>query len=79
MPTILRIHGFRFFFYMNEHLPIHIHVVKGGAEAKIVIEPTLFVESVRGFKAKELKQILEIVAEHQAFIINKWNDTFRKS
>lgn len=25
MPTILDIFGLRFFFYANEHLPIHIH------------------------------------------------------
>ena len=28
MPTVLYINGFRFFFYMNEHEPIHIHVEK---------------------------------------------------
>ena len=25
--------GFRFFFYSNEHRPIHVHVRKGGGEA----------------------------------------------
>ncbi|MGB0788697.1 MAG: DUF4160 domain-containing protein [Marinirhabdus sp.] len=26
MPTVLRLRGYRFFFYSNEHLPIHVHV-----------------------------------------------------
>ena len=37
MPVILRIDGFRFFFYSNEGNPLepaHIHVMKSGSEAK---------------------------------------------
>jgi len=26
MPTIVRISGYRFFFYVNDHDPPHIHV-----------------------------------------------------
>ena len=29
MPTLLRIFGLRFFFYLDEHLPIHLHVECG--------------------------------------------------
>ena len=29
MPTILEIFGLRFFFYANEHLPIHVHLQNG--------------------------------------------------
>ncbi len=35
MPTLLIKNGFKFFFYANEHLPRHIHVVKGDSYAKI--------------------------------------------
>jgi len=34
MPTLLRIFGLRFFFYLDEHLPIHVHVECGGKLAK---------------------------------------------
>ncbi|MBS9768740.1 MAG: DUF4160 domain-containing protein [Flavobacteriaceae bacterium] len=34
MPKLFEIFGFSFFFYSNEHLPIHIHIIKGDAEAK---------------------------------------------
>ena len=34
MPTILREKGYRFFFYSNEHLPIHIHIEKENKIAK---------------------------------------------
>ncbi|MEO6283636.1 MAG: DUF4160 domain-containing protein [Dyadobacter sp.] len=35
------INGFRFFFYLNEHEPIHVHVSKGDSEARIVLVPEL--------------------------------------
>ena len=28
MPTVLRTNGYRFFFYINDHGPPHIHVDK---------------------------------------------------
>lgn len=35
MPTIFEIFGLRFFFYSDDHTPIHVHVVKGDDDAKI--------------------------------------------
>ena len=34
MPTVFNLFGYRFWFYGNDHTPIHIHVQKGGAVAK---------------------------------------------
>jgi hypothetical protein len=33
MPKIFEKEGYRFFFYSNEHRPIHVHVRYGGGEA----------------------------------------------
>ena len=33
MPTLLTIFGLRFFFYLDEHEPIHVHVKHGEAES----------------------------------------------
>lgn len=35
MPTILVIFGLRFYFYADEHLPIHVHLENGDGLAKI--------------------------------------------
>ena len=75
MPTILRANGFRFFIYSNEHLPLHIHVERGGATAKFNLEPLELVKS-NGFKAQELKQIREIVDENLQLLREKWNEYF---
>ncbi len=39
MPTIFSSSGFRFFFYAEEHEPIHVHIEKAGARAKFNVVP----------------------------------------
>mgnify|MGYP003523147565 CR=1 FL=1 len=39
MPTLLIAFGIRFFFYLDEHEPIHVHVSYGGKRAKIELVP----------------------------------------
>jgi hypothetical protein len=38
MPTILEKDGYRFFFYSNDHRPIHVHVRYGSGEAVFNVE-----------------------------------------
>jgi hypothetical protein len=76
MPTVLYINGFRFFFYLNEHEPIHVHVSKGDSEARIVLVPELSVSYSRGFKKNELRSIIEIIIENYGYIIETWHSTF---
>lgn len=35
MPKIFEYFGFIFYFYSNEHEPIHVHVMHGGKESVI--------------------------------------------
>ena len=76
MPTIFNEKGFKFYFYMNEHLPIHVHVFKGNATAKIELVPEIKLIKNRGFKTQELKNIIELIIDHYDIIINKWYETF---
>ena len=58
MPTVHRERGFRFYFYSNENdEPPHIHVDKGGASAKVWLQP-LSLAWNRGYTAKELSRVL---------------------
>lgn len=57
MPTILRIQGFRFFFYSNEgNEPPHIHVEKAEASAKFWLESVELVYSYN-FSAKDTTKL----------------------
>ena len=60
MPVILRINGYRFFFYSNEGDPLepaHVHVSKAGSEAKIWLEPEAVLSRNDGFGARELREV----------------------
>ncbi|KAB2843534.1 MAG: DUF4160 domain-containing protein [Melioribacteraceae bacterium] len=76
MPTLLRKNGFKFFFYANEHLPKHIHVIKGENFAKINLENLEILKSY--FSNTELKDVVKILEEYQQFFIEKWDEYFRR-
>ena len=75
MPTILLIEGFRFFFYSNEHLPMHIHIEKAEKTPKVNIENIEVIKST-GFNSKDLKLISNLVLENQELLNRKWNEYF---
>ncbi|HEY5298802.1 MAG TPA: DUF4160 domain-containing protein [Verrucomicrobiae bacterium] len=74
MPTVLRIRGFKFFFFSQEgNKPAHIHVNKGGGSAKFWLRPVKL-EYNDGFKKQELRAIIEILERHEAELIQAWNE-----
>ena len=76
MPTVLYLHGFRFFFYLNEHEPIHVHVKRGDSEARIVLVPMIDISYCRGFKKNEIRDIIDIITDNYETIIKAWHATF---
>ncbi len=75
MPTILRAKGYRFFFYVNDHSPPHIHVEKEKATAKFDLESAELIKSKR-FNAGELNEIRKLVIENSKLFKIKWNENF---
>lgn len=79
MPVVLRIKGFRFFFYSEEGSePIHIHVNKADASGKVWIEPIVEADHMYGFTVREEKEVMQIVNQNVELIKNKWNEFFGK-
>lgn len=76
MPTVFIFLGFRFFFYSNDHEPIHIHVSKSGANAKFNIFPEVELIQNYGFKKSELKMIEAIIEDNKEIIIERWTVFF---
>ena len=60
MPTLLMIFGLRFFFYLNEHQPIHVHIERNGKKAKIELCPKIKLVYNHGLKEQEIKKAIEI-------------------
>lgn len=78
MPTVLRIDGYRFFFYSNENRePPHIHVESGDGLAKFWLEPVALAMSV-DYNASELRALQRLVEAHQTELVVKWNEFFSR-
>jgi len=76
MPTVLRVSGFRFFFYSLEGSePAHIHVEHGDNTAKFWLEPVSVAES-RGFRSHQLNRIRLMVIENRVRFLEAWNGHF---
>ena len=76
MPTIVRVRGYRFFFFSNEGSePAHIHIEKAESYAKFWLEPIALARSI-GYNAKELHQLRELVEEHKNLFLERWHEYF---
>lgn len=75
-PTLLVENGFKFFFYANEHLPRHIHVVKGDDYATIDLASLTVRESC--MKRSDLKTAMTLVAAHREQFGRKWDEFFKR-
>ena len=56
MPTVFKIDGFRFFFFSDEHTPVHIHVEKGDGYMRVELQ-TLKITQKQNFKKSDEKKI----------------------
>ena len=72
MPTIFELFGLRFFFYADEHSPIHVHVVKGDDEAKIEIEPVIKLVYNHGLKAQDVRRAIRLAKMYKKDIVEIW-------
>lgn len=76
MPTLLNIFGLRFYFYLDEHLPIHVHISNGGQKAKIALEPEVGIIYNHGLKEKEIKKALDTCRTYKDNFIKEWHKRF---
>ncbi len=74
MPKIFEKDGFRFFFYSNEHQPIHVHVRYGGGEAVFVVADLIELRDSHGMGVKELGKAQALAEEHKNLILEKWHE-----
>jgi hypothetical protein len=76
VPALLRIRGYRFFFFSLEgREPPHIHVAQAGRYGKFWLEPVELANN-RGFRDHELTEIRKMVTENKEFLLEKWHEYF---
>lgn len=85
MPEIFEYFGFVFFFYSNEHEPIHVHVMRGDKQTvfEIFLEDgelkSLKMRNVTGatpLSTKDSRIAAEFIEVYALQIVNKWIDFF---
>ena len=74
MPTVFTQEGFRFFFYSNDHEPIHVHVRKGDGEAVFELATGVELRESVGLKVRELKRAQELAEDHRDAILAAWHE-----
>jgi hypothetical protein len=77
MPELFRFYGIKFFFFSNEHLPIHVHIQNSDGDAKFNLEPLELIEN-HGMKNKDLKIAEGIIEENKEIIEGRWKEYFAK-
>ncbi len=74
MPTLLRIKGYRFFFFTREgNEPAHIHVDQAERYAKFWLTPLQLTES-KGFRSGELGELKKLIEQNKEYFLEKWDE-----
>lgn len=74
MPLVFEKDGFRFFFYSNDHRPVHVHVRRGDGEAVFNVEGEVELRESQGLKVRELARAQELAEKQKELIIRKWHE-----
>lgn len=75
-PTVLRVRGYRFYFFSREELRPHVHVQHSTGEAKLWLEPRLEVAQNFGLSPRRLAAALRLAQEHYDEIRAAWTTHF---
>lgn len=74
MPTVLRIRGYRFFFYADERSePPHVHVEFAERDAKLWLDSMSFAFSHK-FTTRQRREIIEIANRNLQAIRKVWDE-----
>ncbi len=79
MPIVFREGGYRFHFFANEgdpREPLHIHISSPGAKAKFWLFPDVELAYNRGYDARSIKYLQEVVSQRRPELEEAWNDFF---
>lgn len=76
MPTVLRVGGYRFYFYSHEpNEPPHIHVDRAEHSLKAWLDPVALARNI-GFRGHEINAIPALAEEHREVLLEAWHEYF---
>ena len=75
-PTVLRVRGFRFYFFSREERRAHVHVQHADGEAKFWIDPVAELAANFGLTPKQATKAQKLIEEHLNEIRGAWSKHF---
>jgi hypothetical protein len=75
-PTVLRVRGYRFYFFSREEPRAHVHVQHSTGEAKFWLEPRLELARNYGLTARRINTALKMIRDHEDEIRTAWRKHF---
>lgn len=75
-PTVLRVRGFRFYFFSREEPRMHVHVHHADGEAKFWLEPTVALAASYGLNAPRVNEASKLIEGHLDEIRRAWGEHF---
>jgi len=77
MPILFYYLGLKFYFYSNDHLPVHVHVSVENSEARYQVYPEIKLIENRGLKPRELRLAETAIEENKEIILWRWKEYFK--
>ena len=75
-PTVLRVRGYRFYFFSREERRPHVHVQHASGEAKFWLDPAIELARNYGLSASRVATALRLIQEHEDEIRRAWKTHF---
>jgi hypothetical protein len=75
-PTVLRVRGYRFYFFSREEPRPHVHVQHASGEAKFWLEPRVELAADYGLGPTRINAVRKIIEEHVNDIRAAWAKHF---
>ena len=75
-PTVLRVSGYRFYFFSREERRPHVHVQHASGEAKFWLGPTVELAADYGLGRARMNAARKIIEEHRDEILAAWSRHF---
>jgi hypothetical protein len=72
MPVVLRVDGFSFKFYSNDHAPPHVHAFYGGKRCRILLAD--FAVTFSNMKRSDETHAVRLVVENLETISRAWTE-----
>jgi hypothetical protein len=70
MPVVLRVGGFAFSIFSDEHEPAHVHVRYAGKKCRVTLDTLLVTRS--NMSKSDAARTVHLVAEHREELMLAW-------